>query len=683
MQTRPAPGTFSTITLTCALTLACQREPALPDRQSSGVDTSRAGPAPVAATRPSRGVSGTVSFSGVGVTGAEVCASWRSAQVLATREDVVPRCTKTDAAGRYALELPVGAWLLVASAWGYLPDGEELVVREKESSMSLDFFLRQGGSARAGTIIDLEGAPVAGIHVAAQMPLSGRVGYATRVQTNAQGHFELWADDDATLVVDSPGYIDMVFYEADTYTALSESVIEGRVIDQAGKPVAEARVTYVGLGDPPLGVPEHATLTDAEGRFRLGNVSPDKYDLMAFRDNLGGTKKVSVEFAQTRTDVEIVMTLSLEWLHAQVVETSGEPVASCLVGLKPASDPRAWAYTFWTDEEGRLATPTLPDARFNVDFLQCPRMVGKPPYDPLVSGRPEGESSRLEVALGHVLRGRILDAGKQPLVDVKVSIDTPERDLPTAADARDSRSSFMTFRRSARTDAEGRFEIAGLFPGEFEIQVEGRHRTGPPLRVFVTDQPMTEASFTMEESARLELRSSEMRSYQLVWLVDCSAERDPGVPQWTVQEATDERGMVILEYAPVGTLAAAIEHRPSCDDAESLLVTTHAGQTTEVQLRAPAPPPKTVVHVVDPTGKNVARAVVTIVAVDIRPTSTRWWHLGEFGITDAHGQASFERGCDRSNPCTAVSARPGMFGTTTVEPGHSGEIVIALQPTGP
>jgi hypothetical protein len=602
---------------------------------------------------------------------------------MATREDVARRCTKTDVAGHYALELPVGVWLIVASGWGYLADGKDLVLREQGSSAPLDFFLRRGGSARAGTILDLEGSPVAGIHVAVQMPLGGRMGCAMSVQTNPQGHFELWADDDASLVVDSPGYIDMVFHEPDIYTALPESAIEGRVIDQAGNPVAGARVAYVGLAEPPLGFPEHATLTDAEGRFRLANVRPDNYDLMVFRDNLGGSREVSVEFARTHADVEIVTTLSLEWLHAQVVETSGEPVASCLVGLLPTSDPHAWAYTFWTDEEGRLAAPTLPGASFDINFLQCPSMVGKTPYDSLISGRPDGEVSRLEVAPGHALRGQVMDANGQPVVDVKVSVHTPEPDLPRPTEPRDPRSHFMTFRPSATTDAQGWFEIAGLFPGELEVQVEGRHRIGPPLRVTVAEQPTTVASFRMEESARLELHSSEMRSDQLVWLVDCSAERDLGVPQWTVQEPTDERGIVIIEHAPVGNLAAAIESRPSCDDAESLLVTTHAGQATEVQLQAPSPLPKTVVHVVDATGKNVARAVVTIVAVELRPTSTRWWHLGEFGITDALGQASFERGCNQSDSCTAVAARPGTFGTTTVGPGHSGEIMIALQPSGP
>lgn len=450
-----------------------------------------------------------VSVDGVGVPGAGVCALWRNDQVRATRADVTPRCTVADAWGYYVLELPAGVWLIVASAWGYLTNGEKLVLRETKPNASLDVALRRGGSARTGTILDLDGSPAIDVRIVARAVVGGRHDYVASARTNAQGRFELWADEDAFLEVDSPGYIDLVSHESETHTALPESVIEGRVIDQAGKPVAGARVAYVEKWDPPLGFPEHATRSDGDGKFRIANVKPGEYNVMVFRDDLGGNAKIAVEFAQTLGGIEVVVVPMLEWLRAQVVDERGEPVAGCFVGLARADEEGpAWVNTFWTDEDGHLASPTIP-ASYEITFLECPGKVGKLPYAPLVSG----EVARLEVAPGHV-----------------------------------------------SSDADGN-----------------------------------------------------------------SATPDPSDQQ-----------------APAG--------------------------------------PKTTVRVVDASGANVGKAVVSVIAAEARLTSTSWWNYG-LAITDALGRANVDPGCDAAESCTAMAVRPGMFGTVTVEPGHAGEIVVALQPT--
>lgn len=582
----------------CALALACVPSclPNSADESSADAGGSRAPPSPSRQTPRPQGIHGTISSDSGGVPDAQVCASWQGSRVRTVRADVTPRCTKSDDAGRYTLELSAGVWLLVASARGYLPSGEDLVLRAGELNVSRDFVLLRGGAARVGTLIDLDRAPIADARIVSRMSFGGLPVHSVSVQTDAEGRFDLWTTDEASLTLDAPGHIEMMVREGDVYTALPESVLEGRVVDEGQQPVGGARVAYVaGPADPPLGFPEHAVLSDADGGFRIDRVSPGDYQLVVYRDDIGGTEPVSVAFAQHQANIEVAVTSPLEWVRAQVVEPEVGHVAGCLIGLQPSDDRAAWPDTYYTDENGRLDVPTRPGARFSVEFLHCPGKVGKPPYDPLLSARSDAEAARLEVAPGHTLRGRVVDTDGHPLAGLEVAVGQPD-----SAGALDSHWSFVSRRPSTTSDAAGRFEIMGLFPGEIQVRVEGGDHDRPS-KVTVTDQPTTEVILSVARSERREVQTPE---------------------------STRSR---------------------------------------------------TVVHVVDPAGQSVGRVLVTIVNVELQPTSSSWWNLGAFAITDSDGRAIFERGCDERLPCTAMAARPGLFGTASVAPGRAAESEIAVQ----
>jgi protocatechuate 3,4-dioxygenase beta subunit len=66
-------------------------------------------------------------------------------------------------------------------------------------------------------------------------------------------------------------------------------IIEGAVLDAAGKPVAQARVYFSAA---PGSVPDIAALTGADGRFRLGAARPGIYQVSASSDTHGSASVV-------------------------------------------------------------------------------------------------------------------------------------------------------------------------------------------------------------------------------------------------------------------------------------------------------------------------------------------------------------------------------------------------------
>ncbi len=651
---------------------------------------------PVAPPRVYRQVRGTITADDQPLAKAQVCAWRRGPRVRAVREDVEPQCTQSDAAGAYVLDLEVGVWLVGASAREHQPRSETLALRASETGLSHDFSLRPGGRRFAGRLVDLDDAPIVDARVDAFAWDSRWV--STR--TDANGHFELWAAEGAYLHATAPGHIGALLPRANTFVLLPESTITGRVIDAAGRPVEGARVAHRSMG-PSFGFPRDATRTDAEGRFRLGGLTPGTYRLIAHNDESGGyVEDIGVDYAQSREGVEITLSQPFRPLRARVVDTDGSPLAGCAVMLGPDEleyRSRVGLSLFaWTDEEGLIDVP-IANGRYLVGGLSCPDRIGAPPYEALSVGLSGEAIPRLTVSRGQALRGRLLDVNGEPLADVRVKLSyrDPEREsLPLSADADAngyiSMGNFMTIDPDAITDAEGRFEIPALPPGTFIVDLDGwREIWAPagvetPTEVTITADAPTEVSLTMAASGRIELRSSRAGAGQLISIRTCSPYDDYPVRNIARSVQTDERGVAIVEHAPPGPLYAYVrergffaEERP-CESPLSTRFTVSPGQTTQVTLPAAAQA-RTLVRVQSPAGEPIANAIVRLQSqswTDDPPTSLDGWSGPEsLVITDAQGLARVDP-CDRPT-CTVTAARPGRFATTTLAPGQ-GEVEIQL-----
>ena len=228
-------------------------------------------PDPHAAPRAS--IAGTVTDErGTAIAHARVCVDATSPDLPA--DDVRdPTCVATDDRGGYAFDgLLAARYEVTAMARTYRPAvyHPAFALAAGQHKTGIDLVLRAGGVEITGTVSDVGGGPIARAHVRATL---GRA-WGVAVETDDQGTFSLWTDPgDTTVQGNADGYSpDTEPVRAPGTVALfltPESSLSGTVVDAATRePVAGARVELEpGLDD----------LSDAQGHFRIGRLSPGRY----------------------------------------------------------------------------------------------------------------------------------------------------------------------------------------------------------------------------------------------------------------------------------------------------------------------------------------------------------------------------------------------------------------------
>ncbi|MFO7565032.1 MAG: carboxypeptidase regulatory-like domain-containing protein [Enhygromyxa sp.] len=637
------------------------------------------------------GVSGTVSVEGKALAGARVCA-WNQGpnERLVREQAVAPVCTNTDGSGGFALTLAPGIWAIVASAREHLPRAEEVAIRTGAPVVAVNLSLRRGGQAYSGTIVDLEGKAVAGIEVQAMLRLGRRTSVGATTTTDERGHYELWSGEEASVSVNAPGYARMIPRGETTSVLLPESVIAGRVVDDQGEPVAGARVAQVERFGATYGFPRNATRTDDEGGFRLTQLMPGEYTVLGLSDSGGGMSKAYVGLAATRDDVTIELEQPLTRLRARFVDDRGEPATSCLVQVSRKPDEKVLGGTyFWTDHEGLLDAPVV-EGSYHVLGLTCPGLIGKPPYQPIPAGKLDAELPTLTLERGRALRGRLLDSAGQPLAHRAVLAQELEPDFDQ--DRPSWRiGDFATLGELVETDADGRFEIGGLPPGSYELAVLDWSEVGDPLTFTIAEVPVTEASFTLPPTGRIEVHVRGGRAGQIVRVEHCDAHlRDWRARPWTRRGELDAEGRAVFEIAPPGRHSLVLDGDASCDDPNATRIEVVAGDTQTVELvstsQDPSATSKLRVRVVSSEGEPVANAIVEVdlggfgPAAEQPPTRVDWKMFWEsLSITDAEGRVELEVRPDKEGPWPVAAVRPGQFGSGMLTRG-GGELTIRLAP---
>lgn len=210
---------------------------------------------------------------------------------------------------------------LVARAPGYAPGGADKLVLAAGETLDV-------GALYLGSVLDPdvtnrvvarvvrtpEGKPVAGVQVTATSTLYGSLVALGEWEKQPGGTVvRETTGDDGVAVFKSlpPGSYDF-FAEADGLTfevvqralvqcdtqlslelALDPALaIEGKVVDQEEKPVANARVVTMRWGSFTM---HPAVATDAEGKFKLDGLSPGRHMVIAVREDLGEKQLQNVE----------------------------------------------------------------------------------------------------------------------------------------------------------------------------------------------------------------------------------------------------------------------------------------------------------------------------------------------------------------------------------------------------
>ncbi|MCO8307281.1 MFS transporter [Streptomyces sp. RKCA744] len=194
-------------------------------------------------------------------------------------------------------------------------------------------------------------------------------------------------------------------------SALTGSVIHGRVLGVGGAPLADAAITLIDTSGRQLG----RTVTGRDGRYRVP--APDATSIVLIGSAAGHQPQAATLLV---SDLPVVCDLRLSGgggLTGSVRAVGGEPVAGATATATGPDGEVAGSAT--ADEKGEFALPELAPGTYTLTVAAA----GHRPYASqveLAAGEPVRVDAELRPAAR--VRGTVRDRGGRPLGDARVSL---------------------------------------------------------------------------------------------------------------------------------------------------------------------------------------------------------------------------------------------------------------------
>ncbi|MHC5009314.1 MAG: carboxypeptidase regulatory-like domain-containing protein [Planctomycetota bacterium] len=539
----------------------------------------------------------------------------------------------TDAEGRFVLRRTVGATpgsrvsliavsehLGVGVAWLRIPPEDQVV-----PPVVIEL---PGVGSLSGRVRDAAGEPVAGALVSLtpdwrNVNRRTPVGDATppwllaqALQNPAYARLDAVSDADGSYLIESIPeltYLVSVVYGLDALSlpdpvkvlaggreeldvTLGEgATIEGRVVDASGVPVAGASVTArarSSRGQPPGSWISARSQTD--GTFVLRGVAAESYRIRA---NAAGFRSDSARDVPPGT-TDLVLTLRPLGRIEGVVRHDGRPYRGAfdvLVVRRPAEgeltreflQSQRPTHSFNTDD-GEYVVRGLAAGVYDVSASTPEGLVT---LQPLPVDVADGRVARADPVLssGSVLTGIVVeDATGAPVAQAQINVQPRPGEAGTGSEGR------------ARTDAEGRFSVRGLAPGNylayvtppqgvgFHLPLEIHASETKELRLVVRAPGSIRFLVTDAEGAPLGGATTQVTSEAGVVLwPDWNRIRREGVQfgpdTWRRYLETDAQGVLERTSVPPGRYRVGA-HLDGYVPGEALWIEVASDRTTEARL---------------------------------------------------------------------------------------------------
>ena len=394
-----------------------------------------------------------VDADGHGVGGASV---WLSA--------VPPKWATTEGDGSFSFDKLVGREYSLTATSGALVGGP-VEYKLTDASDPVVIQLVAGSSLVVG-VTDEAGKPVAGAEVKLTAELLKTVktandGTATLqpvragwlgVEVNAQGYapghaFTQIAGSGAT------GHVDVKLHKG--------IAIEGRVIDEHGKPIAGAHVTTAGVWMLPSG--GSPVTSDAKGAFTIPALPAGSHVLQANDGEHAPGRSAPVTVAERPVSgVEIVMRDG-GVVTGTVVDDTGKPAAYATVRIGGEGQQMYMV--------GSRQTTTDKTGAFEVRGLDRVKLKVRAEADAAASKvvavdlAAEPKSTvKLVLDVKGIIAGTVVDETGQPVAEIQVNA------LPDILGGEAPEAISLAGMSSATTDGAGRFTIRGLPEGGYRVR---------------------------------------------------------------------------------------------------------------------------------------------------------------------------------------------------------------------
>ncbi len=279
------------------------------------------------------------------------------------------------------------------------------------------------------------------------------------------------------------------------------AAIAGRVVDAAGKPVAEARVVATSASEPfPVVDPRRdGVLTKADGTFAFPAVAPGTWRLMATHADHGPATSapLTVDGTHPKSNIELALTTG-GTVRGKVVDTNGKPVPSAEVRVVARGhvDWRARRQAL-TNGDGTFAVSGLPLRAMDVvashdsgaSAISAADLTAKSEADVTLTLDVTGEIS-----------GTVVDKAGQPLGDAQV-IAEPEWSGGTG----DRAAWSVRGIQEAVTDQGGAFKLTGMPDGAYRVRASrpGSNEAMMSLATPVLAKPGDKIKITLAGDGRV------------------------------------------------------------------------------------------------------------------------------------------------------------------------------------
>lgn len=361
------------------------------------------------------------------------------------------------------------------------------------------------GARVEGKVVDQDGEAVAGVGIAAVPQASGglrvprRRDREPRVTSDANGRFVLDDLPHDTLVqlftvhptygAADPTFVrtptpELVILEVATGEAARR--LRGQVLGSTGAPLAAARVSVVVQS---ANVHRSmATTTDVQGRFELTLESSGPVEVYASGP---GHRPATVEVEDPDAGDEVILHLEPgATLVGRIVGPRGEPV----IGARILASPRGGITGTNTqlgesDGEGRYRLDGLGPGLHDIE-------VRHPSFRPL--------RQEVEVELGETVADLELAPGLSISGQVVDERGTAVSGAVVRAVPRFEQRSMMGMGSPSGVDGEGRFELAGLAPGIYDLIADHPERGRTAREVRLEESALRDVELRLEPGIVLE-----------------------------------------------------------------------------------------------------------------------------------------------------------------------------------
>ena len=265
--------------------------------------------------------------------------------------------------------------------------------------------------------------------------------------------------------------------------ALREGIgVQGRVVDDRGRPVGEVRVEATSLTKDYQGT--SLAFSDANGYFLLDGMNPEQYYQVRSTAE-GYSNKVLPKVHPDEGEILIELERRL-FVEGSVATLSGQPVRQFKLTLMRAAEGRDPLFLNdsrpFESNDGSFVFDNLDPGSYALEA----KADGYAPAwsEPFIVSRAEADvAPRVDIALGRGgrLTGQVRDSRGQPVAGAKIKLnpnnhlDSPIQGIFAALGGTAVRTT------QVRTNAEGRFALDNVRPAVY--QVACTHQDSAPFSV--------------------------------------------------------------------------------------------------------------------------------------------------------------------------------------------------------